>query len=502
VKKFIIFAVALFVLGFAASSFAIPAEIPADTTAAIAKGGTQVTIGGELRVRTSNRVNVDDFNKNAAGGANQAGVGKGSNMIYDSRYRLSVEAKVSPNTIGFIQLEAADTSNTGENSTWGASNTTARSYGGSIRFGDQKQNEFRVLQAWMQHTGSGLFGIPAYIKVGHQMITVGAGVFYSHTLQGDDAIVVGVTPIKGLDISFLTVKLVEGLPNSADDMDLYSGMVNYAINKNISVGADVSFLQAQNESFVLGVGTVTTVGAVTSTTMVGTGVKMNLWNFGVNAKAAIAGFKLYGTLDYQAGSYYNNIAQVRNPINGYAFTAGGSYTLAPVTLALNLGYGSGDHKGDGRKSTFMTSQSDVQHMTFVYDYMTANAAGNIAGGLQNTMFAQAAVNADVMKSLNVAGSLTFLNASQRSFNTGVPPSFSYNDIQTGSRYLGTEVDATITYQIDKGLKYYVEAGYLFAGNYWKSINPSNGVTPGAGYINAGQKLSDPWAVRQGIQLNF
>jgi hypothetical protein len=494
VKKFIIFAVALFVLGFVANSFAIQAEIPADSTAAIAKGGTQVTIGGELRIRTSNRVNTDDFNKNVAGGANTS-VGKSANMIYDSRYRLNVEAKVSPNTIGFIQLEAADTSNTGENSTWGASNTAARTYGGSIRFGDQKQNEMRVIQAWIQHSGSGLFGVPAYVKVGHQMVTVGAGVFYSHTLQGDDAIVVGITPIKGLDISFLTVKLVEGLTNSADDMDLYSAQVSYAINKDIVIGADVSLLQAQNESFNLGVGTVTTVGAVTSTTMVGAAPMLNLWNLGVNAKVGVAGFKFYGTFDYQAGNYYNNGAHVRNPINGLALTAGGSYTLAPVTLALNLGYGSGDHKSDGRKSTFMTSQSDVVHYTFVYDYMTVNAAGNIAGGLQNTMFAQFAANADVMKSLNIAGALTFLDAPAKSYATGVPPGFSFNESPApNSHYIGTEADATITYQIDKGLKYYVEAGYLFAGNYWKGM-------PGAGY-GSPTKLSDPWAVRQGIQLNF
>ena len=68
-KKLIIFAVALLALGFAANSFAIQAEIPADTTAAIAKGGTQITIGGDLRVRGVSAQNTRDFNKHVTDGS-------------------------------------------------------------------------------------------------------------------------------------------------------------------------------------------------------------------------------------------------------------------------------------------------------------------------------------------------------------------------------------------------------------------------------------------------
>jgi hypothetical protein len=460
-------------LGFAVSAFALPAEIPADTTAAIAKGGTQVTIGGELRVRGSTRQNMSDYNKYVSNGvitpSNGNSIGKSEHMLYDSRYRLSVEAKVTPNTIGFIQLEAADTTNTGENSTWGASGTTQRTYGGSFRYGDQKQNEMRVLQAWIQHSGSGLLGIPAYIKIGHQMIQVGAGVFYSHTLQGDDAIVLGISPIKGLDLTALTVKLQENKNLSADDQDLYSFIASYQINKDIAIGIDVSYLDSQT-------------GSVWSTGW------SHLWNIGFNAKANIQGFKLYGTADFQTGR--DNVRPFWN-YRGYAFTAGAAYTFAPVTIALDLGYGSGDgNSTDLKNTTFFTSQSDVVHYTFVYDYMTVNAAGNQAGGLQNTLFAKLGANADVVKNLNLAGSITLLSAAKKAYGAGDP--LSVGGSATSSKYIGTEIDSTLTYQIDKGLKYFVEAGYLFAGNYWK--------VPVMG--TAAAKISDPWAVRHGIQLNF
>jgi hypothetical protein len=67
-NKIIFFAAALFVFSFAAISFAIPAAIPADSTQAVARGGTQVTIGGELRVRGVNTQNTSDFNGHAAAG--------------------------------------------------------------------------------------------------------------------------------------------------------------------------------------------------------------------------------------------------------------------------------------------------------------------------------------------------------------------------------------------------------------------------------------------------
>ncbi len=41
----------LFVLSFAASAFAIHAEIPSETQAVVAKGSTQITLGGEIRTR-------------------------------------------------------------------------------------------------------------------------------------------------------------------------------------------------------------------------------------------------------------------------------------------------------------------------------------------------------------------------------------------------------------------------------------------------------------------
>jgi hypothetical protein len=51
----------------------IPASIPSDGTQAVAKGGTQVTIGGELRVRGVSTQNTSDFNGHSAAGSGFGG---------------------------------------------------------------------------------------------------------------------------------------------------------------------------------------------------------------------------------------------------------------------------------------------------------------------------------------------------------------------------------------------------------------------------------------------
>jgi hypothetical protein len=74
VKKLFLFIAAFLIFGLETSSFALQAEIPADSTAPVAKGGTQITIGGELRVRGSIIKNTDNLNN--AGSATAGAAGK------------------------------------------------------------------------------------------------------------------------------------------------------------------------------------------------------------------------------------------------------------------------------------------------------------------------------------------------------------------------------------------------------------------------------------------
>jgi hypothetical protein len=515
VKKILLVAVAL-VLGLSGAAFAIQAEIPADTTAAIAKGGTQVTIDGELRFRGANYQNISDFNSNVANGpalttatlGNANGYGPAERNVFETRVRLGVKAQVSPNTVGYIQLEGAGAAGaTGENTNWGSSNGQGGTNAyGTFRKGEDKTSPMQIMQAWIQHSGSGLIGVPAYIKVGHQPITIGAGIFYKHSVYGDDAVVVGVTPVKGLDISAVYVKLNESLVNSADDMDLYSTVVSYAINKDIVLGLDLSFLQGQDKGANNGAVVTPVIGAVSTGTAATAYDKFLLFDAGFNAKATFMNaLTVKGTFDIQLGrrTFTNDpgnaaikaiVGADKQTFRGFAGTFGVAYTMAPATVAFDFGYGSGDASGNSKKlSTFMTAQGHTwsQPGTFIYEYLTVNAAGNVSGGLQNTIYAKLSGAVDVTKSLNFGGSLTGLMAAAKAYGDG---GYMTGTRNTTSRYIGTEVDMKASYQIDKGLKYFVEGGYLFAGNFWK----------GATGTDTAQRVTvnNPWGIRHGIQLNF
>ena len=85
------------VLSFAGAALAIHSEIPADTQAIVAKGSTQLSLGGEIRVRGWYYDNLGPYFGKAVG---QDPQDSNSKANYDQRVRLSLDAVVSPNVSG------------------------------------------------------------------------------------------------------------------------------------------------------------------------------------------------------------------------------------------------------------------------------------------------------------------------------------------------------------------------------------------------------------------
>ena len=478
-KKYLVIALAaLFVLGFAASSFAIHAEIPAETQATVAAGATQITIGGEIRVRGLWQNNTDNFSKNMTT--------PGDISKYDERVRLQIEAKVTPNTTGLIQLEAGNDSGVAQDITnWGSEPSGAT---GTLKFSNGKQSSVKVLQAWILHQGTGLLSVPALVKVGHMPIQIGPnGLFYEHTKFGDDAILLGVDPVKGMHLILGTVKLTENNTSLNDDVNAYTFIASYEIMKDTVVGLDVTYADGQNLAHN------GSFGAVINDP------DLHLWNFGVNGKTRIAGLGIAGDLALQSAKVNDlGTTTADDKFGAWAAKVDLDYKINPVTLMLGGAYGSGNNNaigGLGHKD-FVTSQSNIQHFTFIYEYLTPNAAGNASGGLQNTFFLKAGAKADIVKNLDGMVNVYYLravNAYMKEFGVA-----NQNTDPSGigkSKYIGTEADAIINYHIDRNLTYYVEGGYLFAGDFEKGVTPLDA----SGHHKS---PDDAWAIRQGIQLSF
>ena len=452
---------AVFVLGFAASAFAIHAEIPAESQAVIAKGATQITIGGDIRIRGEFQQNTSDFNDNNAD----------HKTFYDQRIRLDFGAKLSPNTQGFIQIEGGgdpSATNIGGSSVWVWGNPAPNQINtGVYHEGENKKGDLRILQAWIQHTGSGVLGIPAGVKVGHMPLSLGNALFFDHTLFGDDAVVFFMDPTKELHVGLLTVKLREGSTILNDDSTAYVGLFNYR-TKEFGVSGDVTYVDDQNK---FGGNTI--------------GTDAHLWNFALRGDATFSGLKVKADVEVQTGKITDTGASDVK-FRGYAFLAGLYYTINPVKLTLEYAYGSGPGDDPTKFKMFVTALSQTYYSTnvntYLYNYRTITAAGSQFAGIANTQYVKLNADANVAKDLRLELELDWLRAAKNNV-------VSIGGVHTlgDSKDIGVELDGRVTYTIDRNLKYWVEGGYLFAGNFWKT---------------AAKSPDDVYAIRHGIQLSF
>ncbi len=436
-KKFLaIFLGALFVLSFAASAFAIHAEIPAETQAVVAAGATQISIGGEIRTRGWYIHNIVDTNGNKA--INGLPGEGGSSAWYDQRVRLSVDAKVTPNVEAYIQLESGNEINgtpgfSGDRYIWG-------------NF-DNKPADIKILQDWIMYTGQGLFGFPAGLKIGHMPLALGEQQFFENTKFGDDAIVFFMDPIKELHVGLLSIKFLEGLSgttaaqmnadriSNTNDLDGYVALAVYKWDPKNTVGLHYTFLNLP------------AVGKKES-------------NIAVHANGNISGLTYKAEANFQFGDKQEDVKA-----KGYGLMLGLGYQIDPIGIRLGAAYGTGpDDNGTNPEKTFDTFLSNQQHYTLIYEYNVTTAAGGISTGISNTTYVNLGLDVAPLKDLKASVDGYWLRASKE------------NPAVAGStdKDLGWEVDAKLVYNVARNLNYQVDAGYFKAGDFYGPDN--KGVT--------------------------
>jgi len=486
VKKYAsLLAVFVLLLGFAAISYSAPAEIPADTSAVIAKGKTQITLGGELRFRGMYGSNLEVWDRNdydtISSSLRSYDISKeksANKSYYDYRVRLSLEAKVTPNTTGYIELESGDDYKT-DNVDWGKNTGGAR---GNYPFGNTKDSNLSIRQAWIQYQGSGLLGVPAGVKVGRQLIKLGYGLFFDHTYFGDDAILVFVQPVKELTIAAHTIKFYENNRTLSDDSTAYGILAAYA-GKGWGLSGDITYVDHQNLAGYY-VGTNGFFNTSSGTNLSGSAI--HLWNIGLRGNVddiAGTGLGFRADIEFQTGKL--DLPTGHDPkFKGWAALAGLDYKFKTIPLSLTLEYaiGSGDKKDSDDIKAFITALGQEQHYTFVYEYFAPSACNfgaNTRTGLCNTQYVKLGGAYDITKDLKAELYGYWLRAHR---------AVAINGYSETSKKLGWEVDAKVTYNIDKGLTYFVEGGYFWPGKAYK--------------LASDKDADDAWAVRHGITLKF
>ncbi|MBI5846707.1 MAG: alginate export family protein [Nitrospirae bacterium] len=423
-KTFAVIAAVLFVLSFAASAFAIHAEIPAETQAVVAKGSTQVAIGGEIRVRGWYYDNLGAYFGAATGKNPQDSNSKAS---YDQRVRLNVDAQVAPNVQGFLSLETTNAANQ-DIYAWGNLNN--------------KPGSMNIAQSWILYKGTGLFGFGSGLKIGHMPLKLSEGMFFDNTQYGDDAIVFFMDPTKELHIGLLTIKASEsgvagsttGNNQNTNDLDAYVGLFTYKLAPTHTLGMNYTYI---NES----------------------DVDLKFQNLAIHANGTAGNFGYKAEVDFQFGSAFAGASKAN--FNGLGVMLGGNYKMNALNLRGMFAYGSGDKSDTTKNEAFQTLVGGIQHYTFVYDYRAATAANgqtlsgannNVGSGIANTTVYNLGLDYQATKELKTNFDVYFLRA---------------NKVHTGvSKNIGTELDASVTYQVAKNLTYAINLGHLITGDFY------------------------------------
>jgi hypothetical protein len=478
---------------FVASAFALHA-VPENfeyTPSIVKSKMAQIELGGEIRIRGYYENNTSDFasieDRTTPETATEAVESNDDqNAYYDQRVRLHVKATVSPNTMGMVELETGDSAN--NTYKWGNVCDDAH---GEYPKSNCKPEDLVVRQAYIAHQGNGL-GMLSGFKAGHMLLALGNGMFYNHTEYGDDAIVLWMAPVEGTEISLVTIKIGESATAgmTRDDANAYVLMAESAID-SVNVSGDVTYVSDNETSSAAG---------------------LTLWNIGVRGDADLGIASIKGDVEFQAGKIKEALTDGSDmDLRAWALLLGADFKLGEVNLGTEFAYGSGDDiDSEDKYEGFITSLSDGQRSTFIADYRAPGAGQHIntggvvsstyAGmknyGLNNQWYINVGADAKVHPDVKVGGDIYYLRASQKVANDTPGTEQDLEDLN-----MGVEVDAKVVYQIDQNLVYFIEGGYLFAGDFYKNVTRGKD----ADHYGDADFSSDPdnaYAVRHGLILSF
>lgn len=428
----------LMVLGLAATAFAIHAEIPAETQAVVSAANVQLTLGGEIRTRGW-------YFDNLRGGLGRDNAN--SAAWWDERVRLSVDAVVAPGVEGFVQLET-HSDFAGDKYVWGTGKV-----GGVAGTNRKPDSDIDILQAWIVYSGQGLFGFNSGLKIGHMPLKLGYGQFFDNTQYGDDALVLFMSPVKGLEFAALTFKGNECLTagncrfDNTNDLDGYAGLVTYRWNETNTAGINYTYLNQSD-------------------------LELKMQNVGLHADGTFGAFGYKAAADIQFGSILDNEID----FHGYAVSAAANYDFNSMNVPLNVRgsvvYGSGQGDDDGDIDEFVPFVGNIQNYSFIYEYTHATTASNPSGlnsafpsdghsaGVANTTYANLGVDFYATKDITLSSDAYIFWASKTdAFHTP-----GHDEI---SKNAGWEIDAKMKYKVARNLTYQIDAGYFRPDSFFE-----------------------------------
>jgi hypothetical protein len=476
-KIFILLLSVVALLAFTASAFALHGvkEMLDYTPSVVKAKQAQVELYGHYRIRGSIKDNTSDFEDTDDNDPMDKTDDAAAD--YDQRVRFGIKATVSPQSQAVLEVETGS----GNSDAFGWGSSSAGSGGVYRAGGNVKKGAMEIRQAYVSHQTTAL-GPLAGFKAGHMLIALGTGTYYNHTKGGDDGILFWVQPQDNTEIAFAILKGEENSGND-NDIDIYALTLETAAGA-INLSGDISYLHDNAGTF----GQFDLNNAT-------------LWNIGVRAGTDLQGIGVNAGCDFQSGEIdaFKDDSDDMD-LSGWQCQIGASTKVGEASVHAKFAYGSGDDiDSEDDYEGFITSLSSGGNVgTFVYDNSTTTAAQRLStnnarssdfanantNGLANTMYLNVGATTNLTPDLSANAEVFYLVASEEVSNTS----------ELDDDDIGVEVDGKLTYQIDTGVAWYIEAGILFAGDFYKNVTTMNNPTP--------ETPDNVWRIRQGLVFNF
>ena len=359
----------------------------------------EVTVGGSAEIRYDLWKNI---NLNTGASDFQ------STNFFDERVMVNVDAKVTQGLEGFVEFDT-------DNYNWGQQNGNIPTYlnheAGAVIGTQQTANwdAINVRQAWINAM---VPGIPVGVKIGHQPLALGHGIWLDTSRYGSDAILAYAKPMPALLVAGAYVQMSQNPNNlnsgaldristnisgSTDALDLalntdkvhsgahaYAALANYTWMPNNTVGVNFTYVRdhsSLDNAFV------------TSPPSGGTGHRIWATNVGIPVDGTIGMVTYKGEFDW----LYTNTKNIFGATGTESYTESGFAAMlganANVMKMANVGieaaYGTGNSAQDPQifYNPGGAAPGGTKHMDHAY-YTPYNSTGYNYAFLYNDKIGQ------------------------------------------------------------------------------------------------------------------
>ncbi len=264
---------------------------------------------------------------------------------------------------------------------------------------------------------------------------------------------------------------------NSNNVAMFVAEAKFMPSKDVKVGANLYFLRDGGVSWKRGVGSSTATALAAGTT--------KLYMPGVDFAANLGVANLSGFLFAQFGDRtYDAAGSEKTKFGGYAADVRADLAAGPAKIFVEGLYTTGDKSTSANKYEGIVTLDDYRFGSGSSTYARHNMeilapspdsigssralAYDMNNGGAGVTFLTAGAAMNVTPKITVKGNLGYMTANQLTGD---------QKIAGNGKSMGTEVNATVSYNVMKGLDAGLTGAYVFAGNYYKATGAESPTDP-------------------------